>query len=74
MRLRGAWVMENDAEKDARIAALNEEMDGLHFVNSLYWQQGEAHTTTARAEYQRRVDRLEEIRRELSQLRSGADL
>jgi hypothetical protein len=62
--------MEIDAKKKARIAALNEEMDGIHFVNSLYWQRGEAVTSRARAEYQRRLDRLEEIRAELAQLRS----
>ena len=67
--MRGAWVMEIDAKK-ARIAALNEEMDGIHFVNSLYWQRGKAVTSEARAEYQRRQDRLEEIRAELAQLRS----
>jgi hypothetical protein len=27
-----------DSAKEARIAALNEEMDGIHFVNSLYWE------------------------------------
>jgi hypothetical protein len=60
----------DDAEKKARIAALSEEMDGIHFVNSLYWQRGEAVTSQARANYQRRLDRLEEIRAELAQLRS----
>ena len=69
--MRGAWVMEIDAKKKARIAALNEEMDGIHFVNSLYWQRGKAVTSEARAEYQGRQDRLEEIRAELAQLRSA---
>jgi hypothetical protein len=31
--------------KEARIAALNEEMDRIHFVNGLYWQRGEAVTS-----------------------------
>jgi hypothetical protein len=62
--------MEPDEKKATRIAALNEEMDGIHFVNSLYWERGEAVTSEARAEYQRRQDRLEEIRVELAQLRS----
>jgi chromosome segregation ATPase len=52
--------MEIDAKKKARIAALSEEIHGIHFVNSLYW-----------SEYQRRQDRLDEIRRELAQLQSG---
>lgn len=61
--------MEPDTKKKARIAALGEEMDGIHFLNSLYWRKGEAATSEARAAYQRRVDRVEEIRRELAQLR-----
>jgi hypothetical protein len=62
--------MKHYAERKARIADLNKEMDAIHFVNSLYWQRREANTTTARAEYQRRLDRLDEIRRELAQLQS----
>ncbi len=62
--------MEPDTQKTAWIAALQEEMDGIHFVNSLYWERGEAATSEARAGYQRRQDRLEEIRAELAQLRS----
>ena len=66
----GAWVMEIDATKKARIAALSEEMDRIHFVNSLYWERGDEVTAEARAEYQRRQERLEAIRKELDQLRS----
>jgi len=62
--------MEPDTQKKARIASLQEEMDGIHFVNSLY-RKGKAVTSEARAEYQRRLDRLEEIRRELAQLREA---
>lgn len=61
--------MEPDAEKKARIAALNQEMDGIRFVNTL-WERSETATSKARAEYQRRLQRLEEIQRELSQLRA----
>jgi hypothetical protein len=68
--MRGAWLMEIDAQKKARIAALNEEMDGIYFLNSLYWRRGESQTTPERAEYRRRLDRLEEIRKELARLRS----
>jgi hypothetical protein len=63
--------MEIDTQKKARIAALSGEMDGIHFVNSLYWRRGEAVTSEERAEHQRRRDRLEEIRKELAQLRSA---
>jgi hypothetical protein len=69
----GAWVMEIDATKKARIAALSEEMDRIHFVNSLYWQRGEAVTSEERAEHQRRRDRLEQVRAELAQLQVGRE-
>jgi hypothetical protein len=32
--------METGTKKKARIAALNEEMDGIHFLNSLYLGAG----------------------------------
>jgi len=54
-----------------RIAVLSEEIDGIHFVNIFYWESGEAATLKARAEYERRQRRLEEIRNELLQLRSS---
>ncbi len=53
------------------IAALNSEIDAIYYANSLYWGQGEAATHKARAEYRRRLDRLEEIRKELANLRSA---
>jgi hypothetical protein len=54
--------------KQARIAALGEEMDAIHALNCVYWKAGEAVTAEGRVEYQRRIDRLEEIRHELAQL------
>jgi hypothetical protein len=45
-------------------------MDAIHSANGLYWGTREA-TLEAKADYQRRQDRLEEIRRELAQLQSG---
>ncbi len=60
--------MEPKARK-ARIATLHEEIDAIHFANKLYWEQ-EAPTREARAEYQRRQDRLQEIRSELAELQS----
>jgi hypothetical protein len=50
---------------------LEKEMDGIHFVNTLYWGRGESAPSKARAEYQRRLDRLEAIRTELAQLRTA---
>jgi hypothetical protein len=61
--------LESDA-KTARIAALNAEIDAIHSANTLYWRQGEAATHEARAAYRHRLDRLEEIRKELAKLRS----
>jgi hypothetical protein len=67
--MRGAWVMESDVN-DARIAALYEEMDAIHSANSGYWKKSKP-AVAARAEYQRRQDRLEQIRAELAQLQAG---
>ena len=37
--------MEPSTNQSARIAKLNEEMDGIHFVNCLYWKRGDLATT-----------------------------
>ena len=63
--------MEPDAKKKAQLAKLNKEIDGIHFLNSLYWARREAVTLEARSGYQRRKERLEEIRSELAQLQSS---
>ncbi len=60
--------MELDAITKAMVAALQAEMDGIYFVNSLYWNRGESATVEERAAYQRRQDRLEAICAELAQL------
>jgi hypothetical protein len=52
-----------------RVAALEAEVHGIYFCNTLYWKQGPAAKVAARTEYRRRLDRLEEIRCELAQLR-----
>jgi hypothetical protein len=62
--------MELDAKAKARIASLNEEMDAIHFANKLYWQYKNP-TLAAKAEYLFRTERLDAIRAELDQLRSG---
>jgi hypothetical protein len=52
--------------KQARIAHLRSEIDSIHVANYQYWTQEEGQQSReARAEYQRRRERLEEIRREL---------
>jgi hypothetical protein len=53
--------MEADATKNSRIAALRDEMEGIHHANTEYWaltDPGRGET----AKYHERVVRLEEIR------------
>jgi hypothetical protein len=54
---------------EAKIAALEEEMESIHVADTLYWQQGTSQTRKTREEYQRRQVRLREIRLELAALR-----
>jgi hypothetical protein len=60
-----------DVAKEAKIGSLREEINALHFANSLYWRQpaGSA-PREARAEYAHRQDRLDAIRREILDVRS----
>ena len=60
--------MEPKIYTNVKIPALTVEMDAIHFANTSYWMQGHFQTVAARAQYQRRQDRLEEIRTELAQL------
>jgi hypothetical protein len=39
-----------------------DEIDSLHFANVLYWRQGTKQSREAKAQYQRRQDRLRDIR------------
>jgi len=57
--------MDSEATRKARIAALLEELDFIHYANELYWRQANP-SDAARANYYRRQDRLEEIRNELA--------
>jgi hypothetical protein len=59
--------MDPEATRKARIAALHEEIHFIHYTNELYWRQAKP-SKTAMAEYQLRLDRLEEIRGELAVL------
>ncbi len=61
--------MEPSAKTKARIAVLNDEMDAIHYANSLYWKLGEFKTLAAKSEYQFRNERLEKIRTEIARLR-----
>jgi hypothetical protein len=63
--------MEPDVIERARLAALTEEIDAIHFANSLFWRHREAHTRAAIAEYQWRQERLNQIRGELARLGAG---
>jgi hypothetical protein len=60
--------MKPDARAKARIAALNEEIHTIYFADRRHWKRGQAATLEERAEYHRRQDRLEEIRKEHSLL------
>jgi hypothetical protein len=65
------WT-EKTSEKDARrrnkmieAKVTNpkaDEVASLHYANVLYWRGGAVQSREARAEYQRRQDRLREIR------------
>ena len=60
-------TIEPEATRKARMAALSEEIDAIHYANELYWRQTNP-SDLAKAEYYRRQDRLEEIRSELAEL------
>jgi hypothetical protein len=64
--------MEPNIPSRVKIALLVSEMDAIHFANLSYWQLGEMATLEPRFEYQRRKDRLEEIRGELVRLKAFA--
>jgi hypothetical protein len=55
------------ATKAERIAVLQEEMQFIHHANQHYWRQATP-SHAAKAHYYSRQERLEKIRRELSEL------
>jgi len=63
--------MEPDVIEGPRLATLREEIDAIHWANSLFWRHREAHTRAAIAAYQSRQERLDQIRGELARLGSG---
>jgi hypothetical protein len=66
--------MEPDVIARTRLAALRQEIDAIHFANSLFWRHKEAHTRDAIAEYQSRQERLDQIREELARLGAGTTI
>ncbi len=54
--------------REAKIAALREELDRINRANVVFWKQGLNSSREARAEHQRRQDRLQEIMKELADL------
>lgn len=51
--------------RKARIKALREEMDSIAHADSSYWRLGSQADREARADHQRRQERLSEIRKEI---------
>ena len=54
--------------KEAKIAALKEEIESIRFADALYRKRGKDCSREASAEYQRRQDRLPKIRSALALL------
>jgi hypothetical protein len=56
------------AQTQTKIAGLTSEIDAIHSASSVYWSSGQNATLKARAEHQRRRDRLDELRGALEAL------
>jgi len=61
--------MDRDNFRQARLAALQEEMNAIHTANRQYWAVA-AQNHGADMEYQQRQERLEQIRKEMEELTS----
>jgi hypothetical protein len=59
--------MDREATRKARISVLQEEVESINRADQLYSKEM-VHTHPAKAEYYRRQDRLEEIRRVLNKV------
>ena len=57
----------DEALRQAR-PALQEEMEAIHSANKLYWGRT-GHSREADTEHQQRQERLEQIRKELEELK-----
>jgi hypothetical protein len=62
--------MDEDALRQGKLAALREELEAIHVANKLYWNCKE-HSHEAGMEHQMRQERLEQLRKEMSELGSG---
>ena len=51
-----------------KMAALREELASIYFADVRYWRQGTKASREATREYQRRQDRVRQIRREFRDL------
>lgn len=58
-----------ESETGARVVALLEEANAIHFANQLYWKRKD-HSPEATAEYKHREERLEKITRALAAAKS----
>jgi len=64
---RCCHVNDGPSHEDREIAALQEEMEFIHHANEQYWRKANP-SHAAKARYYSRQERLEEVRRELSEL------
>jgi hypothetical protein len=58
---------------EARMNALRDKINSIHLANVLYWRQGNQPNRDARAEHQKRQDRLRAIRVEFTPVRRADD-
>jgi hypothetical protein len=59
--------MNDDTLRQAKLAALREEIEANRFANKLYWDQ-KGHSHDADVEHQRRQERLEQVRKKMDEL------
>jgi len=57
------YVAMEDAVRQAKLVALEEETEAIHFANVLYWDR-KLHSHEADMEHQRRQKRLKQVRKE----------
>jgi hypothetical protein len=57
------YLTMEDSVRQAKLVALEEETEAIHFANMLYWNC-EVHSHEADLEHQRRQKRLSQVRKE----------
>jgi hypothetical protein len=60
----------DEAVRQAKLAALSQELDAIHVANKVYWDRKE-HNRQDDMEHQLRQERLEQVRKEMSELGAG---